>query len=525
MDIHLIRDGDGSFEELIADDIGNSGEYLWNIPVSIAAHDDYRIRVTRVDNSALTDESNNPFSITEPISTYYVNLAGDTDFSDNEYTTAAGSDANSGLFPNEPKLSIRSVLEAYDLGPGDTILVDTGQYDLSSNIVVTADDAGVTIRGAADPLQLGHETILNRNNTASGSYVFELNNADGLTLDLLTITGGYYGVYAGSSSDSDNVTIRDSRIHSNAREEILLETSNDGATITGTVGNSKSQIYDTGSYIKTYEGIELKGNSSTVSHTHVYDERGGIRVTGQGNLIEYNTVHDCSASGIYHEAPSYDTGTTIANNVVYASFDGIYAEANSGSVKMEIRGNQLYQNSQRGIYVRGPATVSENTAWDNDYGIRADFGAVAENNEVFGNNIGINVGSYQHGAQAPGMMFTTTAKPVSGPGTRQAYRRTPSTTMRPEFVEGVPAAVTGSSLDALTITCWSTIPRRVSCCITRKRVPRSRTTPLCNPSGTASASRVRPITSTCGTISFKPTRDLHSQWRETARMGSRRTTT
>ncbi|MFV2069956.1 MAG: LamG-like jellyroll fold domain-containing protein, partial [Pirellulales bacterium] len=188
VDIELLRDGDSSFNLLLADDLANSGEMPWTIPDTIAPQDDYRVRVTRVDKPALRDVSNQVFSITAPITTYYVNLPTDTDFSDNEYTSAPGDDANSGLFPNEPKSSVRAVLEAFDLDPGDTILVDTGEYSLDTNILVTADDAGVRIQGAQGA---SHETILNRGNTAGGSYVFELVNADGLTLDALTLTGGY----------------------------------------------------------------------------------------------------------------------------------------------------------------------------------------------------------------------------------------------------------------------------------------------------------------------------------------------
>jgi hypothetical protein len=62
-------------------------------------------------------------------------------------------------------------LAAYDLNPGDTIHVDTGNYALAGNIVLTAQDSGVTITGPASATAL-----LNRG-TSSG-YVFELQNAD-----------------------------------------------------------------------------------------------------------------------------------------------------------------------------------------------------------------------------------------------------------------------------------------------------------------------------------------------------------
>ena len=43
--------------------------------------------------------------------------------------------------------SLAALLAAYDLDPGDTIHVDTGNYALAGNIVITAQDSGVTITG------------------------------------------------------------------------------------------------------------------------------------------------------------------------------------------------------------------------------------------------------------------------------------------------------------------------------------------------------------------------------------------
>ena len=48
--------------------------------------------------------------------------------------------------------SLAALLAAYDLEPGDTIHVDTGTYALAGNIVIAAQDSGVTITGT----RLGH---------------------------------------------------------------------------------------------------------------------------------------------------------------------------------------------------------------------------------------------------------------------------------------------------------------------------------------------------------------------------------
>jgi parallel beta-helix repeat protein len=379
--IELIRDGDAGFSELIADDVMNSGEYPWQIPATVVPQDDYRLRVTRLDTAGLTDTSNHVFSISAPITTYYVNLVDDIDFSDNEYTTAAGDDAHSGLTPDQPKASIRSVLEAFDLNAGDTILVDTGHYLLPANIRVLAEDAGVTIRGAQEP---GHVTILDRGNQASGSYVFELINADDLTLDHLTITGGYHGVYAGSSSDSDRVTIRNSRVHSNARAEILLEAGNDQVTIAG------CEIFDPTNH--EYEGIRLAGDRATISSNQIYGHKYGIWLQGRGNEVRGNTVYDNTERGISWNI-SYDFGSTFAENIVFGNRYGIWGAASSASTWATVVDNHVFDNSYRGIDVTGNVQVVGNTASGHtNAGIWVKQNAEAISNTAYGNARGIIAG-------------------------------------------------------------------------------------------------------------------------------------
>ncbi|MCP3988946.1 MAG: hypothetical protein GY724_07720, partial [Actinomycetia bacterium] len=121
----------GSYTSIAADE-ANDGEYLWNVdPASFPASDQYVIRISATVAPAINDMSDNMFRVTGPITVFYVNdgsLGGD------EYATAIGDDLNDGLSPSTPKASLRAMLDAYDFEPGDTILVDTGVYDLTTNI-------------------------------------------------------------------------------------------------------------------------------------------------------------------------------------------------------------------------------------------------------------------------------------------------------------------------------------------------------------------------------------------------------
>ncbi|MCK4661139.1 MAG: right-handed parallel beta-helix repeat-containing protein, partial [Phycisphaerae bacterium] len=279
----------------------------------------------------------------------------DTDFSDNEYTTAAGDNLNGGKSPGSPMSSLRALLAAYDLDAGDTVYVDAGTYAQVGNIILTFDDAGVTIRG---PEGEGHSAVLDRSNTAWGSYVFELLDADGVTLDHLDMTGGYHGVYAGEDSDSDDVTISNSRVHENDHAEIYLLSGNDDAVIVG------NEVFDL-SYYSYGNGIDVAGDNAMVTGNVVYDNSNGINVTGDGS--------------------------TVSGNSVYGNEGGIYAYGDSA--RIVVSNNEVFDNSSTGIYAYRDVLVTDNTVYGHsdswDTGIYLRYGAKALRNVVHGNYNGI----------------------------------------------------------------------------------------------------------------------------------------
>jgi hypothetical protein len=97
---------------------------------------------------------------------------------------------------------------------------------LTQNILITAQDSGLTITGPETAVAL-----LNRGNTGGTSYVFELQNADDVTLEQLWVTGASVGIYAAPGSDSDRLTVRQMVVYGNSSRGILLYASNDQTTI------------------------------------------------------------------------------------------------------------------------------------------------------------------------------------------------------------------------------------------------------------------------------------------------------
>ncbi|MFT3789351.1 MAG: Ser-Thr-rich GPI-anchored membrane family protein [Tepidisphaeraceae bacterium] len=127
----------------IASGIANSGTFNWTVPVTLTPGSDYRVRITRTD-AAGSDTSDADFTIAAPTTVYYVNdaaTAGDV------FTTTAGTALGDGLSPATPNLSIKYILDNYDLGPNDVIRVDSGTYATTVDITIASDDSGVTIEG------------------------------------------------------------------------------------------------------------------------------------------------------------------------------------------------------------------------------------------------------------------------------------------------------------------------------------------------------------------------------------------
>ena len=109
---------------------------------------------------------------------YYVN---DGLTNNDEWCTAPGNDSNNGLSPATPKATVQAIVDNYALKSGDVVLIDTGTYSLANNISVTAADggsSGAPVTFMASP----YGVTINRGNTAAGSYVWDLNGANYVTL-------------------------------------------------------------------------------------------------------------------------------------------------------------------------------------------------------------------------------------------------------------------------------------------------------------------------------------------------------
>ena len=415
VDIDLMEQGNGTPVLSIATGEANDGEFDWLVPQSVTPGTNYEIRISR---GAIVDSSDDVFSITAPITVYYVNDGSVNGAGD--WTTAPGNDVNDGLTPATPKATIASVLATYTLVPGNVIRVDDGDFLVSSNILLDANDHGYTIEGYHDAAYPERRALLDRSNTSSSAYVFQFTGADDVSLEHLHITGAYRGIFANTSANSDNITIANNEIYGNTNTNIYFQISNEDWLITGntihrafntsTTGiftnGLRSQIIGNDIYSISF-GIQASLSGSTnpadailvsgnfIHHAPRQFNGNGI-VAGQNTVVEGNTIFGMNNGFGY--AMSLSSTAIARANVVHGNYDGIL-----GSSTTLLENNEVFNNANLGI--RGDQ-VKGNRVYNNRFGIQSTGNnAVVEHNLVYNNtDYGISAqrqqqrgGSPQHG--------------------------------------------------------------------------------------------------------------------------------
>ncbi|MBI9018525.1 MAG: right-handed parallel beta-helix repeat-containing protein [Phycisphaerae bacterium] len=420
VDLSLSTDNGGSYSAIAAAngltmDYYGRGHFNWSAnPVTNTNLAKIQVRANQ--GLMQPDESDQAFLIANNGTEYYVN---DNSLTGDIFTSAVGSNLNSGKSPDAPMASLRALLAAYDLDAGDTINVDAGNYDVIRTIVFDLEDSGVTINGADDSV-----TIFDRGNV--NETVIDL-YANNVTIEGLTITGGYDGIYA---NNADGLTMLNSTITNNARYGVYLSTGSDNASFSSNNFDGSSQTQDYGIYTEGayttiekgnnffdhyYTGIYLGGNAdnSTITSSSMFNNRqDGIRVNGAGGtdissnqlydngrygiyangstnesqvLVRNNQVHDNNNNGIYLVSNTLASNNKVYNHNGHANYAGIYLQGGYAD------DNEVYDNSN-GIltYAYSSATITNNTIYNNaDRGITAGNASVVSGNKVYSNSVGI----------------------------------------------------------------------------------------------------------------------------------------
>jgi parallel beta-helix repeat protein len=331
----------GSTWNVITDSVPAENEsYLWDTTL-LLDWPYYKIRISSNDDANASIESDGWFYVHNGPIHYYVN-DDSTDL--DEWCTGIGDDANDGLTPATPKATLQSIIDTYDLEPGDVVHIDTGGYILTTNIEITEFDQGtenVPVIFEASP----YGVVINRNSTAYNNSVFYLNYSN--YLNIYTATSEKY---PDESQYLMKLTGGNSGIHINFANYCIINrleiSSNSGDGIYGYYSDntiySNNLIYNNGD-----DGIEQR-----------YSDE---------NLITNNTIikngdDQISMSSLYD--------VTLRNNIIWADDSGDYGIRPSGSIAYSDYNIVCATNGAYAVYYSGAQTTlaewQSSTGWDSN---------------------------------------------------------------------------------------------------------------------------------------------------------------
>jgi hypothetical protein len=196
--------------------------YLWsntNPPTPVA-----KWRVVDEANTNVSDTTTSSFILRVGPIYYYIN---DASTNGDVFTTAPGSPFNSGLTSNTPLNSIQTALDLYDMESGDIVFVDTGTYNIQTNLFIGSQDGGestqrVSIVGSPNKLAGGSVLQLATTNISSGLMLIRMYLVEGIALDSLTMRNADIGILFEQAQGN---LVQSCHLSSNASAAIYMQQS------------------------------------------------------------------------------------------------------------------------------------------------------------------------------------------------------------------------------------------------------------------------------------------------------------
>lgn len=329
----------------------------------------------------------------------YVNPEGKEDRSDSYYTTLPGDDRWNGLLYRRPKATLQSVLDTYELGPHDLVVLDTGSH--AGSVTITAADQGATYVGS-----IGGSEITG----------IQLDDSDNNVFEAIVFAGPGTGLTIGAGSEG-NVVRRntfagvevgvqiDSGLHNLVEQNHFLPQIPDdgidsdvgvslasGATATvrdNDIAGRVTGVYSDSRVAWVY-GNEIHGNAVGMSSRRGILGPDNPAPVGSAGGLPMNEIYD-NDIGIL--VPPDATGVWVRFNDVYNNREAGIEQRGDASV---IVGNDVHHNSVgiRGLQLIGPdqwGSELHNLVHDNGIGILAEAGTEVRYNRVFSNVTGIQI--------------------------------------------------------------------------------------------------------------------------------------
>ncbi len=329
----------------------SAGTYTWTPEYSNISPDSsqrYRIVLTSVNNTAVDTQSREPFAVPSAGDNFYVN---DGSTVGDEYTTAVGSNRNTGKNPWDPKATVRPILANYTLTPGDTVWIDTGYYNIVQNIVISGDHVHGDTQGAAFIGAQHHATILDRDNTNAGTIDVDINDSNSISMSYLNFVGAQTGLLV--RNNSNYFTGSYLTAYNNAGDGILIQSGADQTTVTYLTA------YDNGG-----NGVDIETPITNLVHSLAYGNGGtGLYLANAGSvLVQYDVTYNNGGDGT-------DVGGSGNGQILNdTSYDNRGTGISVDSFQTAIVNNDLaYGNGANGFALEGigNATVDNDLSYSN----------------------------------------------------------------------------------------------------------------------------------------------------------------
>ena len=257
-------------------------------------------RIVCRENTNLTARSTNFFAIRNAPLNLYVALST-IDLEEAEYVTAPGAPDNWMATSNAPISSLRTLLNRFDLAPGDRIWLDQGVYTEGQTISIGMKNSG----NSANPLRI----VGSRRNPYGGTVlrrpfgtILSIVRAGGVHLESLSFQDALVGISVNNCGAF-------------SAEKILVSSINDGIALQSTPATlSRLLVTDCGSGIMASAGATVG-----LRHSMFRRNANALLVIG-GTLDVRNNIFEAIGSGYvyYFEEP----GTLNADYNNIRAIDG-----------------------------------------------------------------------------------------------------------------------------------------------------------------------------------------------------------
>ncbi|MBI1398269.1 MAG: LEPR-XLL domain-containing protein, partial [Betaproteobacteria bacterium] len=378
----------------------DDGEYIWIPETSGIDFGTYglRIQVSLVNAPEVFDRSQETFTVPEDGTQYWVDDASNAG---DEFTPGAvGSNRNTGKLASAPKPNPVNVLRAYTLDAGNLLRIDTGDYPLIDAITLSGSidlglglDEGFRMTGPTDVSRIARLLPAIPGTRFAG--LVELNDADFVTVEHLTLANSGRGLYVHDGSDSfaasyitvtghafDGISIDTNAQFSDFSHLSASGNGGWGIWIDGPIRSlTDSAAFGNDSGIRVQGAVERVDGNQTYGNTNT-----GLSVAAQGNALVRSNLSwnnkvgvGLGVSGGTLTFGADDLAAGLGNRVFDNRGNGI--EAGGGVL---VVGNAVSGNAGTGIVTSG--TTRANVVWSNASGIHANGGLV-ERNRVHANAV------------------------------------------------------------------------------------------------------------------------------------------